>query len=253
MLTLALTFLIIVSSVIHSKCNNIPLIRVTLVTSYPTHGRFIGKPIVYGANTYCTYHAQRLILSNDVETNPGPSPPCVNCISNPCVQCNRSLDSIKGLKIAHLNISTLLGEGNCKIDNLRLFVQNNHFHIICINETRLSDKISSEEVHIAGYSIVRHDRNRKGGGSAIYVSDDLDFIHRSELHSDLVESTWVEINLKNSRSIIIGSIYRPPSARVDQLHVNISNHVTNVMDSFSKSDFVITGDFNYDTLTPNLG
>ncbi len=63
----------------------------------------------------------------------------------------------------------------------------------------------------------------------------------------------MEINLKNSRSIIIGSIYRPPSARVDQLHVNISNHVTNVMDSFSKSDFVITGDFNYDTLTPNLG
>ena len=38
------------------------------------------------------------------------------------------------------------------------------------------------------------DRNRRGGGAAIYVENNLDYIHRSEFHSDLVKI--LEIILK---------------------------------------------------------
>jgi exonuclease III len=43
------------------------------------------------------------------------------------------------------------------------------FDILAINETKLDSSISDSEIYIHGYTIIRKDRNRNGGGIAIYI------------------------------------------------------------------------------------
>jgi hypothetical protein len=42
-------------------------------------------------------------------------------------------------------------------------------HSISVNETKLSDDINDGFVKIDGYEIFRADRNRAGGGVALYI------------------------------------------------------------------------------------
>ena len=42
-------------------------------------------------------------------------------------------------------------------------------HSISINETRLSENIDDGFIKIDGYDVFRADRNRAGGGVALYV------------------------------------------------------------------------------------
>ena len=44
-------------------------------------------------------------------------------------------------------------------------------HIMCVLKTWLSPDITDNELQISGYQLVRLDRNRNGGGIAMYVSD----------------------------------------------------------------------------------
>ena len=41
--------------------------------------------------------------------------------------------------------------------------------ILAVNETRLDDTISGREVTVPGYVLEREDRNRDGGGVALYI------------------------------------------------------------------------------------
>lgn len=82
-----------------------------------------------------------LILSNDVETNPGPHP-------------------VKDLKICHLNIRSLKD----KVDILALELGN--YDIITLSETWLDPSITNTDIHLPGFqNPIRNDRNRHGGGS----------------------------------------------------------------------------------------
>ena len=45
--------------------------------------------------------------------------------------------------------------------------------VLCLNKTRLSSNISDCEINIENYIIYRKDRNREGGGVAIYVKSDV--------------------------------------------------------------------------------
>ena len=42
-----------------------------------------------------------------------------------------------------------------------------------INETRLDDTINDGLIHLNGYDVLRKDRNRMGGGVAIYFRDNI--------------------------------------------------------------------------------
>ena len=47
---------------------------------------------------------------------------------------------------------------------LRTFTNQNDWKIISINETRLDEGLPNSEIYIPGYDVLRHDRNRNGGG-----------------------------------------------------------------------------------------
>ncbi|XP_072014831.1 uncharacterized protein [Amphiura filiformis] len=121
--------------------------------------------------------------------------------------------------------------------------------ILCLSETRLSVKIDCNEIAINGYTIYRNDRTRRGGGVAIYVSNDLQSVYKPDFESDSIESVWTEIQLPKTKSVIIGSVYRPPSSKVGYM-VSLKSHLSHVVDNSGNSDLVVTGDFNLDLLKP---
>ena len=50
-----------------------------------------------------------------------------------------------------------------RIDELRVIMADTSMHILAINETKIDNLVSDNEIRISGYNIIRKDRNRKGG------------------------------------------------------------------------------------------
>ena len=61
-----------------------------------------------------------------------------------------------------------------------------------------------------GYIVLRHDRNRTGGGVCLYVRSDLAFNPCFDLQKDGVETVWAEVLLPKTLPILTGVCYRPP-------------------------------------------
>ena len=112
----------------------------------------------------------------------------------------------KGLHFLGLNIRSLLS----KLDQLKIFVQNNKPALICLSETWLDQSVTVNEIHLPGYSVERTDRNRQGGGVCIYVRDDLSYNARPDIQDEQIEGIWIDLLLPKTRPILIGSLYRPP-------------------------------------------
>ena len=63
------------------------------------------------------------------------------------------------------------------LDELTIVINELSFDIITINETRLDESFNDRDVRISGYDIIRRDRNRHGGGVAIYIRNNIPYIH----------------------------------------------------------------------------
>ena len=48
---------------------------------------------------------------------------------------------------------------------------------------------------IPGFKIFRRDRNRRGGGVMVYVSQEVNAKRREDLEDDAVEAIWMEIKV----------------------------------------------------------
>ena len=123
-------------------------------------------------------------------------------------------------------------------------MQNKPFDVITLNETRLDDSVLNGEVEIPGYDIVRRDRNRNGGGVAIYIRNNIPFTIRKDLMPDNLELLCVELKKPKSKPLLISTWYRPP---------NSSCELLNDFEQFLKLDdenkeIIITGDFNCNLL-----
>ena len=75
----------------------------------------------------------------------------------------------KGLILAHINICSL----RHKTQELAQFLKLNKVDILAIPETHLDSIIDNSEINLAGFSVYRNDRNRFGGGVAIYIREHL--------------------------------------------------------------------------------
>ena len=64
-------------------------------------------------------------------------------------------------------------------------------HSISVNETKLSDDINDGFVKIDGYEIFRADRNRAGGGVALYIKTAIN----ANLYETRVNSRWSRSNM----------------------------------------------------------
>ena len=116
-------------------------------------------------------------------------------------------DEYKGLFVCSLNIVSLLKH----FDEIKVFLEEYKPHILGLNETRLNDDIEDDGLFIEGYSIVRRDRNRNGGGVAIYISDDIPYNTSPDTG---IESVSIQVNIPFVKPIIFTCVYRPPGIKV---------------------------------------
>ena len=114
---------------------------------------------------FLKFYQVLLILSGDISLNPGP---CQTQLND-----NKTRDPLKtkGLHLCHLNVNSLLS----KIDEIRDIANRIKPAVLGITESKLDSSVTNMEVNINGYSIIRNDRNRHGGGVACYVKNDLCF------------------------------------------------------------------------------
>lgn len=132
--------------------------------------------------------------------------------------------------------------------NLLLSSLTIHFSVTGITETWLSDN-SSPIYNISDYSLIRSDRQSgRGGGVAMYISNLFSYKIRPDLafNNNFIDSKSVEINLHNTKNIIVCTVNRPPNTNVDLIleDLNILSERIN----HENKDVYLMGDFNIDLL-----
>ena len=144
-----------------------------------------------------------------------------------------------GFSFAHLNVRSIVN----KMDQFRVLMSKKPFDVICLNETFCDSSISDGEMILPDYSIIRRDRNRHGGGVAMYIRNCLTLIRRNDLETDDVECIWVEMKCKQRQHVLSGSIYRSPSSPIDFI-AKLGDIIDRV--SCERKETIVTGDFNCD-------
>ena len=117
--------------------------------------------------------------------------------------------------------------------------------MICVVETWLCPDISNSELSMDGYTVVRSDRDRHGGGVMFFISSNLDY---NVLYKPIdLEFLMVSVskafthNCTASRKTCISFFYRPPSSP-RSVFCKLHNILQQLNPSLFSS-FVIIGDF----------
>ena len=137
-----------------------------------------------------------LLLSDDINLNPDPTQ----------ISETWSVFKKSGLHFVHLNINSLPS----KIEELRQIAKNTNSAVIGLSETKLDKTIFNSEVSIPNYSLIRKDRNRKGGGVACCIRSYICFKSQSYL-SDEIENISFDLSLPKRKPISIAIVYKPPT------------------------------------------
>ena len=136
-----------------------------------------------------------LLICGDIELRPGPH-----------AQENLTdISKLRGIKLVHQNIRGLLS----KKDILETLFTNEKF-IITLSETHMVS-INPKLIQIPGFKFVQQNLiSGEGGGVAIYLLDDLKWNRRKDPATDKIECIWVEVDIFESKSFLVGCIDRPP-------------------------------------------
>ena len=112
-----------------------------------------------------------ILLSGDVEINPGPRH-----------------NSGEFFSICHWNLNSMSVYNYTKLSSLKAFIAVHKFDIICLSETYLDSSVAPDDdnLEISGYSLVRsdHPSNNKRGGVCVYYKNilplrvlDIQYLH----------------------------------------------------------------------------
>jgi exonuclease III len=149
------------------------------------------------------------------------------------------LNKHQGISIGHLNIRSLLP----KVEDIEILLTTSKMDILTISESWLDNSILHHEIAIAGYTAIRKDRNRHGGGVMQYIREGLEYKERTDLEHERIEATWIEVsNMINKGKTLVCSYYRPPDKQTD--------YFDDTIDMISKAaeeekEMIICGDFNW--------
>ena len=146
-----------------------------------------------------------------------------------------------GFKVMALNIFSLTPH----LDEFQIFISDNKPHIVDITETRIDSTIQNSDIEINDYIIERNDRDKHGGGVALYINKSINYRLREDLQNTNVESISIQVKVGNYKPFIVTSIYRPPGKTV--------NHFSDIDALFSiiepeEKESVYLGDTNCDML-----
>ena len=126
-----------------------------------------------------------------------------------------------------------------KRKELELYLKENDFDIIALNETLLTKKINFQ---IQGYDMIKSDRSTGlGGGVAFPVKHGL-VVNKEYRNTDFNiitdnEALVIDIDLSNNQNLILATIYCPngnPDLRLFETIKNLTDNVMSVGDFNSK-------------------
>ena len=147
-------------------------------------------------------------------------------------------DDFEGFRILHINTRSLVP----KIEELRHIVTMFDIDCLSVNETWVDASINDCEINIPGFCLYRCDRNRSGGGVALYIKESYssNIIDIKQLNCNL-ECVFCAVRCKHS-TITIGSVYRPPDSG-NSYH----DSILMVLDYIYSlcNDIILMGDLNY--------
>ena len=153
------------------------------------------------------------------------------------------MNTTSQITLLHFNARSLFP----KLDHLKVECEILKPHIVCITEIWLDKDITDDELLINGFKLLRLDRNRHGGGTALYIQNifphSVHFVGNCSLECIIVSI------LIASCKFCIGLFYRPPGSDIDILD-NLYSALCNI-DVSLFSHFILIGDFNVDVMSPN--
>ena len=113
-----------------------------------------------------------------------------------------------------------------------------------LSETWLDSTVSDGEMGVSGF---RKDRNKRGGGIMVYVSEDVKCVRRQDLERNWIEALWLEVKLRR-KQLLVCNIYRPPDAKAEWME-SLQEMVEYGIQE--KKPTIMMGDFNCDMLCSN--
>ena len=159
------------------------------------------------------------------------------------------------LIVLQLNIwSLLVYQDDLKDLLFHLDKRNSPVDILLLCETFLTGR-THKLINIPGYTLLSNNREKtKGGGTAILIKNHISYTRRSDLEEfqeGQLESTYIEIQSKNKKKIIVGSLYQPPNISADQLHHHLSETIPKVKSEDRDKQLIFGMDHNLDLLKSN--
>ena len=185
---------------------------------------------IYLLSVKWLYRIFLILLSGDVEINPGPK---------------RNTDET--FSICHWNLNSLLAYNYNKLFLLRAYIAVHKFDVICLSETYLDSTVASddENLEITGYNLVRsdHPANTKRGGVCLYYKTCLPL--RVLDIQYLNECINFELKIGDKLCTFV-ALYRSPSQSLDNFETFIDNFELNLETLSRKNPFLLVaiGDFN---------
>ena len=141
-----------------------------------------------------------LILSGDIETNPGPT-----------------AGNNQYLTICHWNLNRITTDNFIKFPLLESYIATHKFDIICLSETFLDSSLSDDDprLNLKGYSLIRsdHPNDIKQGGVCIYYKNHIPLIPKPAM-TQLNECLVCELKVNNKKCFIT-VLYRSPSQSIE--------------------------------------
>ena len=151
----------------------------------------------------------------------------------------------KGINVSHLNVQSLLSS----IDELRLWLKDNPYHVFTLTETWLDNTVHSSAIEIPGYVFERIDRNRDGGGVGMYIKDDIQYKRRFDLEYANIDAIWLETKQVHRKPIIISSLYCRSQQDVPEYLNSLSEIMSDVTNE--NKEIFLMGNLNCDFLKEN--
>ena len=150
---------------------------------------------------------QSFYLSGDVELNPG--------LKNATNQLPCDKRPVKCLLLnARSLMSTAKINDGKTVSNLERFqnlVYCEDVDIVFVKETWLSKSVYNTEILHAGYTLIRNDREGRGGGILLGIKTGLFKSVREIKHNYNLEITLVELTTMSDTNVLVGSVIVRPT------------------------------------------
>ena len=153
-------------------------------------------------------------------------------------------DPTNDLAIIHINARSMCA--NFDQFHLLFDLLKHKFDIICVSESWLDESISNL-YNFEGYNAYHSYRLTRGGGSSIYVRNNLNCnLIDIDLNMNFGNSVILNVTHK-TKSIIVGTFYRSQKADPVIFIKKFLEILTNI-NKVNNSEIILCGDFNFDLL-----